>query len=133
MRSSPSWRRSATRRARMRDDERPSTARLSARQLALLQQRLRGEADPAAARQIPRRGDGDAPLSFAQQRLWFLDQLVPASPFYNILNAVRVPQALNPRIVAASVREIARRHEVLRARFVQRDGEPVQVFASPDA
>jgi condensation domain-containing protein len=76
---------------------------------------------------IPRRTqDGPAPLSFAQQRLWFLDRLVPNSPFYNLANIVRLPYLPNPAILEAAVQEIVRRHEVLRTRFTLLDGEPVQ-------
>jgi amino acid adenylation domain-containing protein len=103
---------------------------LSAQRQALLEQLLHGDARTSAVSRIPRRPSGDtAPLSFAQQRLWFLDQLVPDSPFYNILNAIRLHHPVNPAILDASIREIVRRHEVLRSRVVVRGGEPVQVVA----
>ena len=76
---------------------------------------------------IPRRmEDGPAPLSFAQQRLWFLDGLVPNSPFYNLSNIVRMAYLPNAAVLEAAVQEIVRRHQVLRTRFTLADGEPVQ-------
>ena len=115
----------------MSHEDSGGSAPLSAQRHALLQQLLRGEAGAPTPSRIPRRPAADtAPLSFAQQRLWFLDQLVPDSPFYNILNAIRLHHPLNPAVLDASIGEIVRRHEVLRARFVVRAGEPVQVLAA---
>ena len=68
------------------------------------------------------------PLSYSQQRLWFLDQLEPGSPFYNIHVGVRISGPLDANIFAASLREIVRRHEVLRTTFSLADGEPVQII-----
>ena len=73
---------------------------------------------------VPR--DGDLPLSFAQQRLWFLDQLEPGNPFYNISAAVRLSGALEVRPLAAALDEVVRRHEGLRTVFPVRDGRPSQ-------
>ncbi|MCL4850895.1 MAG: amino acid adenylation domain-containing protein, partial [Bryobacteraceae bacterium] len=70
-----------------------------------------------------------APLSFAQQRLWFLDQLAPGSSFYNVPAAVPLRMPLNATLLERSLNEIIRRHEVLRTRFVTVDGQPVQVIA----
>src|SRR5262249_3931386 len=68
------------------------------------------------------------PLSFAQQRLWFLDQLTPNDPFYNLPCAVRLEGKLDLDTLERSVNEIIRRHEVLRTRFEVVEGEPVQVI-----
>jgi amino acid adenylation domain-containing protein len=72
--------------------------------------------------------DGRLPLSFAQQRLWFLDQLAPNNPFYNLPAAERLKGGLNLEALERCVNEIIRRHEVLRTRFETLDGEPMQVI-----
>ena len=66
------------------------------------------------------------PLSFAQQRLWFLHKLVPESPFYNIPTAVRLTGRLDKQALAKTFSEIVRRHEVLRTAFAMVQGEPMQ-------
>jgi amino acid adenylation domain-containing protein len=68
--------------------------------------------------------DAAAPLSYAQQRLWFLDRLAPGSPAYNVPSAYGLAGPLAPAALAAALAEVMRRHQVLRARFVERDGEP---------
>jgi amino acid adenylation domain-containing protein len=70
-------------------------------------------------------------LSFAQQRLWFLDRLAPESPLYNIPSAYRLAGPLAPEALAAGLSEIVRRHEALRTRFVEVDGEPRQEIGAP--
>jgi amino acid adenylation domain-containing protein len=69
-----------------------------------------------------------SPLSFAQQRLWFLDQLVPNDPFYNCPRALRLEGRLDIDALERSVNEIVRRHEALRTRIEIEDGAPVQVI-----
>src|SRR5262245_34209502 len=82
-------------------------------------------------RRITRRHNDDSlPLSFAQQRLWFLDQLLPANPFYNIPAALRLTNPLNVSALARSLNEIVRRHEALRTAFATVNGVPVQIIAS---
>ncbi|HEY9882243.1 MAG TPA: condensation domain-containing protein, partial [Thermosynechococcaceae cyanobacterium] len=79
---------------------------------------------------IHRRSDRDSvQLSFAQQRLWFLAQLEPDSPFYNIPSAFRLHGQLNQRAIEQSFNEILRRHEVLRTAFKTVDGQPVAVIS----
>ncbi len=78
---------------------------------------------------IPRRGATSAPLSFAQQRLWLLDQLEPESAAYNLAAPARLRGELDPAVLARCLTEIARRHESLRTTFDVHDGEPVQVIA----
>ncbi len=75
------------------------------------------------------RGDRALPLSFAQQRLWFLDQLEPANPAYHIPVAVRLDGALDCEALRRSLGAMVRRHETLRTTFVSVDGRPVQVIA----
>ncbi len=70
---------------------------------------------------------GDLPLSFGQERLWFLDQLEPDSAVYNIPAAVRLSGELNKRALESSFREVVRRHETLRTRFTSIDGRPIAV------
>src|SRR6185295_15123368 len=67
-------------------------------------------------------------LSFAQQRLWFMDQFEPGSAFYNVPAAIEVRGELNKGAIEESIREIVRRHESLRTSFVTVDGEPKQVI-----
>jgi len=69
------------------------------------------------------------PLSFAQQRLWFLDQMEPGNPFYSIPSAVRLKGELDVAALEQTFNEIVRRHESLRTTFVPVDGNPVQVIA----
>ena len=68
-------------------------------------------------------------LSFAQERLWFLNQLQPDLPAYNISLAVQIAGALDMAALEQSLREIVRRHEVLRASFPLVDGRPAQVVS----
>ena len=75
--------------------------------------------------------DAPLPLSFAQQRLWFLDQLEPASSFYNVPAALRLRGRLDAAALERSLGEIVRRHESLRTSFPVVDGRPVQAIADP--
>jgi amino acid adenylation domain-containing protein len=75
----------------------------------------------------------EAPLSFAQERLWFLDQLEPGSAAYNIPDATRLRGPLQVALLERALSEIVRRHEALRTVFRQRGGEPVQVVLPPHA
>ncbi|GCE13519.1 non-ribosomal peptide synthetase [Tengunoibacter tsumagoiensis] len=75
----------------------------------------------------PRQEQGPAPLSFAQERLWFLDQLMPNLSAYTIPVGLRINGALHIPALSQSLNEIVRRHEVLRTRFDLQDGQPVQI------
>ncbi len=78
-------------------------------------------------------GWGEAPLSFSQERLWFLDQLEPGLAVYNIPVALRLTGPLSPAALEAAVREVARRHAALRTTFVDVEGRPSQlVHPEPD-
>ncbi len=79
---------------------------------------------------IPRRSvQGPVPLASAQQRLWFLDQLQPGSPFYNISGALRLKGTLNIPLLGQALNAIVQRHEILRTRFTLFNGEPAQVIS----
>ncbi|HYG64187.1 MAG TPA: amino acid adenylation domain-containing protein, partial [Thermoanaerobaculia bacterium] len=73
-----------------------------------------------AARELP------LPLSFAQERLWFLDQLEPGSAAYNIPLALRLEAGLETRLLESALGEVIRRHEALRTTFPMESGRPVQ-------
>jgi len=73
-------------------------------------------------------GDWRPPLSFAQQRLWFIDQLEPGNPVYNIPGAVILEGPLNLQAFERAINEIVRRHEALRTRFEVEAGKPAQVI-----
>jgi amino acid adenylation domain-containing protein len=79
---------------------------------------------------IPRRGGrGTAPPSFAQQRLWFIEQLEPGTHTYNVGRGVRLRGRLDIGALRRSLNTIVERHEALRTSFNAVDGMPVQVFA----
>ena len=107
------------------------TARLSAAKRLLLEKRLRGERSGTGPSQIIRRRDRDAPavLSFAQQRLWFIDQFEGATPFYNNPVAVRISGALKKEVLKQTLSEIVRRHEILRTHFAEVDGKALQIVS----
>ncbi len=77
------------------------------------------------------RGDGPAPLSFAQQRLWFLDRLEPGSSAYNVPVAVRLRGGLDAPRLRRCLEEVVCRHEVLRSRFRESGEGPVQEPCPP--
>lgn len=72
--------------------------------------------------------DGDLPLSFAQQRLWYLDRFYPENPAYNCCTVLRVTGPLNVAALEQAVNEIIHRHEALRTIFPEVEGLPVQVI-----
>ncbi|WP_256875073.1 condensation domain-containing protein [Nostoc sp. C052] len=80
---------------------------------------------------VPR--DGKLPLSFAQQRLWFVQQLSLESDSYNMLEALRLDGSLNVVALEQSLSELIRRHEVLRTTFPSVDGNPIQHIAPATA
>ncbi len=67
------------------------------------------------------------PASFAQQRLWFLDQVAPGTATYNIPQAFRLKGPVKPEVVSKSLRDMVRRHEALRTTFEAEEGQPMQV------
>jgi acyl carrier protein len=107
--------------------ERPTVAGLS-RAVEEARRADRGLAAPPITR-VER--TGDLPLSFAQQRLWFIDQLAQGSVFYNSPYPLRLKGDLELMALERTLSEIVRRHEVLRSSFPARDGQPVQRIAPP--
>ncbi len=89
-----------------------------------------GAALPAIAR-VSR--DRVLPLSFGQQRLWYLDQLQPGAATYNLPFGIRFAGPLHVGALAGSLTDIVRRHEALRTSFTERDGQPIQRIAPPAA
>jgi amino acid adenylation domain-containing protein len=82
-------------------------------------------------RLMPMPREGELPLSFAQQRLWFLDQLEPGTSAYTIVVRRRYRGPLDLTALADAFTELVRRHESLRTTFPSADGEPVQRIADP--
>ena len=109
-------------------DERATA--LSPTKRALLElKRKNAQAQAVSSLSIPRRaGTGEVGLSYAQARLWFLNQLQPENPFYNCPLALRLRGRVEVSALERGVGEIVRRHEVLRTRIVSVDGKPEQVI-----
>jgi len=105
-------------------------AGLSPEKRALLTKRLQEKrATEFNQTKIPIRGDKNVyPLSYAQQRLWFLDQFEPNSAFYNVPSAIRLRGSLDVDALENSLNDVIIRHEVLRAKFITKDGQPVQLI-----
>ena len=104
-------------------------AKLSPADRAEFEQRLRGLWPAKIKEAIPRRAGGDsAPLSFAQTRLWFLDQYQPNSAHFNVPAALRLAGQLHVEALRSALSEVVKRHEVLRTTFMTIDGEPMQVI-----
>jgi amino acid adenylation domain-containing protein/thioester reductase-like protein len=72
--------------------------------------------------------DRNLPLSLMQEPLWFLDQLVPNNPFYNVPEVFRLNGSVNIGALEHSFQQIIQRHEALRSTFASLDGKPVQVI-----
>jgi amino acid adenylation domain-containing protein len=75
--------------------------------------------------------DGQIPLSFAQQRLWFLDKLDPGVPTYSVCDAIEINRQIDVEVLRRALNEIVRRHEILRTTFPDIGGVPVQAIAQP--
>ncbi|HEX7243080.1 MAG TPA: amino acid adenylation domain-containing protein, partial [Longimicrobiaceae bacterium] len=107
--------------------EAPTAAGLAERVEALLREGEGVQAPPLAP--VPR--GGPLPASFAQQRLWFVQQMDPGSAAYNMPSALRLRGRLDVGALERAFSELARRHETLRTVFAVVDGEPVQVVREP--
>ncbi|MEM7582351.1 MAG: condensation domain-containing protein, partial [Acidobacteriota bacterium] len=88
--------------------------------------RARTDSDVEAPSIAKRSRDGGQPLSFSQERLWYLHRLQPDSGAFNLAFAVRLNGAVDVAALAGSFRELERRHETLRTVFSERDGRPLQ-------
>jgi amino acid adenylation domain-containing protein len=106
-----------------------SALELSGKRQLLLEKLLRQKGVATGTRPAiaKRTGSGPAPLSFGQQRLWFLHQLEPEATAYNISEAVRLRGGLDIASLARALTETSRRHEVLRTVYAMVDGEPRQI------
>jgi amino acid adenylation domain-containing protein len=104
--------------------ERPTVA-----ELAEAVEALRRVGAPALPPVLPADRDRPLPLSFAQERLWFLDRLEPGSALYNLRVPLRLEGALDVAALERALGEIVRRHDVLRTTFAEAEGAPVQVVA----
>ncbi|MCP3138032.1 non-ribosomal peptide synthase/polyketide synthase [Pyxidicoccus xibeiensis] len=107
--------------------ESPTVAGLAVR-LDTLSGSSRGVSLAPPLRPMPR--TGSLPLSFAQQRLWFLDRLQPGSPFYNMPVVLWLDGTLDVAALERALTELVRRHEVLRTTFEQQEG-PIQLIHPP--
>lgn len=104
-------------------------SKLSPTKQAILEKRLQGKVNSQVKVILKRSQTSPAPLSFAQQRLWFLHQLDPASTAYNESGFVRLTGSLNIAALQQSINEIVQRHESLRTTFKIVEGQPFQVIA----
>ena len=111
--------------------EGPTIAALARAVRAVLPETPSAEGEPQSAPIVPvsRPASGELPLSFAQQRLWFLDRLDPGSAVYNIPSVVRLGGAVSVAELTWIFSEVVRRHEVLRTTFGSREGGAVQIVA----
>ena len=96
--------------------------------VALMHQADRCNSSTNPIVRVPR--DRLLPLSFAQQRLWFLDQLIPGNPFYNVPAAVRLTGQLDYLALNQAFNAIIYRHEALRTNFVKVNGQPAQIISA---
>ncbi len=104
--------------------EKPTVAALA----AAIEAREKTAEGPPAPPLTPTPHKGEVPLSFAQERLWFLEQLRPGTPFYNMAVGLRLTGDLRVGTIRAALREVVRRHATLRTGFAIRQGTPAQVI-----
>ncbi len=109
--------------------ERPTVAALAEAVEQVRRTRAAGTGTPPPL--VPTRRSADLPLSFAQERLWFLDQLEPGGTAYNVVGASALSGALNAAVLAVALCEIVRRHEALRTTFHAVEGQPRQRVVPP--
>ncbi len=98
-------------------------------EMALRVESLRRAAASQLPPVVPVERDGPLPLSFAQERLWFLDRMQPGTATYNMPAALRLAGTLDAPALERALGEVVRRHEALRTVFADGDGGPVQTIA----
>ena len=112
----------------------PDITELSETKRALLEKYLRGDF-PTAGEEvgtIPQRAAGSpAPLSFGQQQVWLLGQLMPNTPVYNECVTIHLPGSLDVPVLERSFNEFIRRHITWRTSFPVVDGQPIQMIHPP--
>ena len=106
--------------------EAPTVAEMAERIETLIQAAT--SQTPLAIDRVPRE-NGVAAASFAQERVWELQNLLPELPFFNVLYALRVTSPCDAEVLERGINEIVRRHEILRTTFTAVDGRFVQVIA----
>ncbi len=94
--------------------------------------RIRDENAGRSAAIEPRARAGPAPLSFSQERMWFLHRLAPDSAAYNVPAAIRVRGLLSRDALGAALGDVVHRHEILRSVFPMVDGRPVQLVTEQE-
>src|SRR6185503_8215443 len=105
------------------------TAEGAARQVRALLEQSRGAGGELERKPIGKSSrEGAKRLSYAQARMWFLDQLEPGSAYYNVPAAVKLTGELDEEVLERSINEVVSRHEALRTTFVEEAGEPRQVI-----
>ena len=108
-------------------------SKLSPEQRAALLKKMKKQEEADAGQKPPLqrqpRDTNQFPLSFAQQRLWFLEQLQPGTAVYNIPMAMLLRSALDVALLEQSFRSVIQRHEILRTTFTISDNQPVQVIS----
>ncbi|WP_327142336.1 non-ribosomal peptide synthase/polyketide synthase [Nocardia sp. NBC_01327] len=111
----------------------PVAAVFEAPTVAALAERL-ATADPSEARLalVRRTGEGPAPLSLSQQRMWVVNRLHPDSAAYNVPAAIRLTGTLDHDALTAAVRDLLGRHDILRTRYPEVDGAAVQQVLTVD-
>jgi amino acid adenylation domain-containing protein len=110
-----------------------SRDRLSEAKRLLLEKRIRGEARPTVPKNAIRHVGGGPvfPMSYGQERLWFLDQMEPGNPFYNIPMACLISARVDVPTLERVFTEIITRHQALRTVYRLVDGEPRQIVQPP--
>jgi amino acid adenylation domain-containing protein len=97
---------------------------------ARIESEIEASGPEAAIPRVPR--EGDLPLSFSQERAWFMQKLAPDSQAYQAQAVLYFDGALDVAVLERCLTEITRRHEIYRTSFPERDGQPVQVIHPPE-